>query len=84
MARIRADHGSDVLYKVAWRASKGLTRGVMAAMDAFDNLHWAIGIEIGPHAMGSPYDLQHRPRFFSSGAPAAVASGLDDLILDRA
>ena len=52
MARIRADHGSDALCKVAWHASKKLSRKVTAAMDTFDNLQWAIGAEIGPDAMG--------------------------------
>jgi hypothetical protein len=72
MVRIRADHGSDVLYKVACRASKGLMRGVVAAMDALDNLQWAIGTEIGSHAIHSlqinsgvcrdSFDPEHPPR----------------------
>jgi hypothetical protein len=53
MVRIRADHGSDVLYKAACHASRGLMRGVVAAMDALDSLQWAVGVEVGPHAMGS-------------------------------
>jgi hypothetical protein len=53
MVRIRGDHGSEVLYKAACHASRGLMRGVVAAMDTLDNLHWAIGTEIGPHAVGS-------------------------------
>jgi hypothetical protein len=53
MVRIRGDHGSEVLYKAACHASRGLMRGVVAAMDALDSLQWAIGVEVGPHAMGS-------------------------------
>jgi hypothetical protein len=52
MVRIRADHGSDTLNEAVWCASKRLRRGVAAAMEAFDNLQWAIGTEIGPQAMG--------------------------------
>jgi hypothetical protein len=53
MVRIRADHGSEVLCEVAQCASKGLRRGIFAALDAFDNLQWAIGAEITPYVMTS-------------------------------
>jgi hypothetical protein len=58
MVRIRADHGSDVLCEVAQRASKGIFRAVLAAIDAFDNLHWAIGAEIGPDAITRSFEIR--------------------------
>src|SRR5262245_5586478 len=71
MARIRADHGSDVLRRAAWRATRELTRGIMAAVDLYDNLQWTIGVEIGPDPRGGctinsitrhAFDPDHPPR----------------------
>jgi hypothetical protein len=52
MARICANHDRQTLRDAAWCAMTTLTCEVQSAMDRFDNLQWAIGVELGPEAMG--------------------------------
>jgi hypothetical protein len=83
MVRIRADHGPDILCKVARHASKRLSREVATAVDALDTLQWVIGTEIGPDAMLG-FDIRSgisRDSFYPGCPPPPSRHGL--FLFDR-
>ena len=51
MARIRANHGAEILRDPAGCASRMLTNQVSSVMDWYDNLQWAIDVELSPAMM---------------------------------